>query len=147
MNPATDSGKKELTPNLRNKFTEYYVSEPEQIKDLEEIAISYLNHLGNSFVIPVEKIAKFYIEVKKENEGVFCDGAGYKVNYNMRSYCRFLMYIAKMTKIYGLERSLLDAASMAFLTQLDSNSSILMSNLIQKYLCQKNLKVAILHLL
>ncbi|CAL4140757.1 unnamed protein product, partial [Meganyctiphanes norvegica] len=43
MNPATDVGKKELPPGLRNRFTEFYMEELNDKQDLMIIINDYLN--------------------------------------------------------------------------------------------------------
>ena len=42
MNPATDIGKKSLTPNLRNRFSEFYVNELRDPSDLRTLVSGYL---------------------------------------------------------------------------------------------------------
>ena len=64
MNPATDSGKRNLPPSLRNKFTELWCPEPEQASDIAMLARSYLDDLGPS--APIDKIVSFYFAAKKE---------------------------------------------------------------------------------
>ena len=46
MNPATDVGKKELPDGLRNRFTEYYIDEPQNEQDLILIVQDYLKSLS-----------------------------------------------------------------------------------------------------
>ena len=46
MNPATDVGKKELPPGLRNRFTEFYMEELNDKQDLMIIISDYLNRVS-----------------------------------------------------------------------------------------------------
>ncbi len=57
MNPATDVGKRQLTPNIRSRFTEFFVDELQNPADLQVLVRSYLR---NSFPSPqlVEAIIK-----------------------------------------------------------------------------------------
>ena len=42
MNPATDVGKKQLPPSIRNRFTELFVDELQNTADFEVLVRSYL---------------------------------------------------------------------------------------------------------
>ena len=42
MNPATDIGKRSLPPNVRNRFTEFYVDELKDPADLRILITKYL---------------------------------------------------------------------------------------------------------
>lgn len=42
MNPANDVGKKDLPAGIRNRFTEIFVSELQDVPDLKTLVISYL---------------------------------------------------------------------------------------------------------
>lgn len=55
MNPATDVGKKELPDGLRNRFTEYYIDEPQNEQDLILIVQDYLKSLSPSLDLKVFK--------------------------------------------------------------------------------------------
>jgi hypothetical protein len=46
MNPANDVGKKELPAGIRNRFTEIFVSELQDIPDLNTLVFSYLQGLS-----------------------------------------------------------------------------------------------------
>lgn len=43
MNPATDVGKKQLPPSIRNRFTEFFVDELQSQADLRTLVHSYLS--------------------------------------------------------------------------------------------------------
>lgn len=64
MNPATDIGKRDLPPALRNRFTELWYPEPQSTEDLAMIASTYLQGFGNSDVIT--KTVEFYRAAKIE---------------------------------------------------------------------------------
>lgn len=132
MNPATDFGKKDLTPPIRNKFTEIWVSEPESKEDVEMLVAGYLSNLGPS--IPISKIVDFYFFVKKASEGDLQDGADQSPCYSLRTLSRFMEYVRKMVDSFGIQRVLFDGISMAFCTQLDHPSATKMSKWIQEKL-------------
>jgi midasin len=62
MNPATDTGKRDLPASLRNHFTEIWIGEPEQREDLVGIVARYFE--GST--APVDAIADFYMAAKAE---------------------------------------------------------------------------------
>ncbi|KAG8225222.1 hypothetical protein J437_LFUL012697, partial [Ladona fulva] len=80
MNPATDVGKKDLPPGLRNRFTEFFVDEITDKNDLIQLCGSYLS----AFVVPpsvLENIVSFYLKVRKEASISLSDGTGHKPHY------------------------------------------------------------------
>ena len=63
MNPATDTGKADLAPGLRNRFTELYCDEMSSKEDITMLVTDYLNNL----CLPASKISSivtFYAKVK-----------------------------------------------------------------------------------
>ena len=66
MNPATDAGKTDLAPGLRNRFTEIYCDEMSSKEDITMLVTDYLASLS----LPASKISSivtFYLQVKTEN--------------------------------------------------------------------------------
>lgn len=125
MNPSTDVGKRDLPVGLRNRFTEFFVDELTEKMDLL--------HLGNSYLPSIapdrlEMIINFYIDVRKKATLTLSDGLGHKPHFSLRSLCRALTIAAKSPN----DRNLYEAFSLAFLTQLDSNSYILVEKMITK---------------
>ena len=142
MNPATDFGKRDLSAPLRNKFTEFWFTEPETREDLEMIVSGYLSQLGPP--ITASRIVDFYTKVKEESRGGLTDGAGQSPCYSLRTLCRFLEYIQKMAGAYGLQRALMDGAFMTFATQLDSISHCKMAKLIHHYILTEHIDPTVL---
>lgn len=125
MNPSTDVGKRDLPAGLRNRFTEFFVDELTEKMDLL--------HLGNSYLPSIdadklETIVNFYIDVRKKATVTLSDGLGHKPHFSLRSLCRALTIAAKNPN----DRNLYEAFCLAFLTQLDSNSYILVEKMIFK---------------
>lgn len=130
MNPATDVGKKDLPIGLRNRFTEFYIDELTARPDLRLLVNSYLKTLD----IPVkmhEEIVKFYLNVRKEATNTLFDGTAHKPHYSLRTLCRAL-YISASNPCSNLQRSLYEAFSLSFLTQLDYNSYPVVQEMITK---------------
>jgi midasin len=125
MNPGTDAGKKELASNLRGRFTEFYVEENLCREDLEHIISSSFKNvsIGNA---PTLLLVDFYIFAKEQSRENLYDCAGQKPHYSLRTLCRALEYIIKAVHIYGMNKSIKDAVSMGFFTQLDSKSRIIL---------------------
>lgn len=64
MNPATDAGKRDLPPQLRSRFTEFWVGEPRSREDLCQLVGGYLAGSGPS--PPVNQVVSFYTEAKAQ---------------------------------------------------------------------------------
>jgi len=120
MNPATDVGKRNLPVGLRNRFTEFYVNDVNGFKDLFDITSSYLKNLD----LPVQRhkaITRFYMNVRDKAVDTLCDGTGHKPHYSLRTFCRALR-ISASNPCNNVLRSLYEAFSLSFLTQLDHKS-------------------------
>ncbi|CEP09720.1 hypothetical protein [Parasitella parasitica] len=134
MNPATDVGKRELPPGLRNRFTEFYVHPPDnRYDDLLQIVKQYLAGIASGDERSYDDVAEFYMSAKKlAAEHKLVDGANQRPHFSMRTLARALTYVAQIFPVYGLRRSLYEGFCMTFLTQLDKESEVLMSDLIFK---------------
>lgn len=130
MNPATDVGKRDLPIGLRNRFTEFYIDELTALPDLRLLVNSYLKNLH----MPVkmhEAIVKFYLSVKREAKNTLFDGTAHKPHYSLRTLCRAL-YISALNPCNNIQRSIYEAFSLSFLTQLDYNSYPIVQEMITK---------------
>lgn len=135
MNPATDVGKKELPVGLRNRFTELYVDELTEKTDLQLLVASYLKEL----LLPParqEAIVKFYLNVRKEAVNSLSDGTAHKPHYSLRTLCRALS-VAASNPCGSVSRSLYEAFSLSFLTQLDYVSYPIVQEMIAKAILDK----------
>ena len=143
MNPATDVGKRDLPPSLRSRFTEYYIESPDQDQaSLEQIVIAYLGANCNSQSPVSANVTRLYSAIKQlEDENLLVDGADQKPHFSLRTLTRTLIYANDIKPMYGLERALIEGFSMSFLTFLNTPSSALVSEYIDKYLL-KSLKNA-----
>ncbi|XP_038059526.1 midasin-like [Patiria miniata] len=144
MNPATDVGKKELPPGIRNRFTEFFVDELEETQDLKILVSNYLRGLA----LPPDKldgIVQFYLAVRKEAEMKLADGTGHRPHYSLRTLCRALRY-ASTNPCGSVMRSLYESFCLSFLTQLDRASHPLVEQLVcKKLIGRANMKGVLGH--
>ena len=135
MNPATDIGKRDLPAGLRSRFTELYVSSPdEDISDLTMIIRKYLGNLEMNDTKVVDDIAHLHLDVKRlcdANELV--DGANQKPHFSVRTLSRTLVYARSIAKAYTLRRALYEGFCMSYLTLLDQKSEKKLIKTIEKY--------------
>uniref|UniRef100_K9J478 Midasin n=1 Tax=Desmodus rotundus TaxID=9430 RepID=K9J478_DESRO len=130
MNPATDVGKRNLPPGIRNRFTELYVEELESKEDLKILIVDYLKGLSVN-KSTVQGIINFYRDVRKESGTTLVDGTGHRPHYSLRTLCRALRFAAS-NPCSNIQRSLYEGFCLGFLTQLDRVSH----PVVQKLICQ-----------
>ncbi|KAL4649045.1 midasin isoform X1 [Arapaima gigas] len=130
MNPATDVGKRNLPLGIRNRFTELYVEELENERDLRTLVIDYLKSLSINKSV-VSGIISFYLAVRREALSHLEDGTGHRPHYSLRTLCRALKYAAA-NPCHSAQRSLYEGFCLSFLTQLDRSSH----PVVQKLICQ-----------
>ncbi|RWS31507.1 midasin-like protein [Leptotrombidium deliense] len=135
MNPATDVGKKELPLGIRNRFTEFFVEDLENEPDLRILVHTYLEGLISS--PKVDSIVNLYLKLKKGTDHNFCDVSGVRPNFSLRTLCRALR-VSSSNPCANIQRSLFEAFSLSFLTQLNQASHILVQSLITSYILEKN---------
>ncbi|KAH3728738.1 hypothetical protein DPMN_054699 [Dreissena polymorpha] len=125
MNPATDVGKKDLSPGIRNRFTELYVDELEDSQDLKILVCDYLRGLSLT-AGQVDGIVKFYLTIRGEASRRLTDGTGHPPHYSLRTLCRALKFAAK-NSCDSIPRSLyeLDRSSHPVVEQLVSQHAVL----------------------
>lgn len=134
MNPATDVGKRDLPPGLRNRFTEFYVHPPDsRYEDLLQIVRRYLSSVCTGDERACDDVAEFYLEAKKlSQEHKLVDGSNQRPHFSMRTLSRALTYVVQIHPTYGLRRSLYEGFCMTFMTQLSKESEAVMRQLIHK---------------
>nr|DBA26506.1 TPA: hypothetical protein GDO54_010752 [Pyxicephalus adspersus] len=134
MNPATDVGKRNLPPGIRNRFTELYVEELENESDLQILITDYLKGLNLNKTI-VQGIISFYLAVRKKAIMELVDGTGHRPHYSLRTLCRALRYAA-LNPCSNIQRSLYEGFCLSFLTQLDRASHSTVQGLICRHILQ-----------
>ncbi|XP_053314521.1 midasin [Spea bombifrons] len=138
MNPATDVGKRNLPPGIRNRFTELYVEELEDENDLQILITDYLRSI-NASKMTVQGIISFYLTIRKKAVAGLVDGTGHRPHYSLRTLCRALRY-ASSNPCNNIQRSLYEGFCLAFLTQLDRSSHSIVQALICRHIMQGNIK-------
>uniref|UniRef100_A0A8C0ELF2 Midasin n=1 Tax=Bubo bubo TaxID=30461 RepID=A0A8C0ELF2_BUBBB len=138
MNPATDVGKRNLPPGIRNRFTELYVEELRNEGDLQVLIMDYLRGL-NVNKNTVQGIVNFYLSVRKEAETKLVDGTGHRPHYSLRTLCRALRFAAS-NPCSSIPRSLYEGFCLSFLTQLDRGSHPVVQKLICQHIVSGNIK-------
>lgn len=135
MNPATDVGKKDLPPGLRNRFTELFVDELQDSHELSVLVAEYLKGLSLTSE-QINGLVKFYQVIRVEAVKKLTDGTGRKPHFSLRTLCRALRLAA--VNLYGnVMRSLYEALCLSFLTQLDRKSHPVVEGLICKHVIGK----------
>uniref|UniRef100_A0A452FG21 Midasin n=1 Tax=Capra hircus TaxID=9925 RepID=A0A452FG21_CAPHI len=138
MNPATDVGKRNLPPGIRNRFTELYVEELESKEDLQILIVDYLKGLSVN-KNTVQGIITFYTAVRKESGTKLVDGTGHRPHYSLRTLCRALRFAAS-NPCGNIQRSLYEGFCLGFLTQLDRASHPVVQKLICQHIVSGNVK-------
>ena len=127
MNPATDTGKKDLAPGIRSRLTEFCVDAGDkQTDDLVKTIQAYLpNALSNDKRAALD-LARTYQEVQRLNsEHKLTDGAGDTPHFSLRSLVRCLLYISQHATSHGLRRAMYEGFAMSFCTVLSLESGAL----------------------
>ncbi|XP_066464567.1 midasin isoform X2 [Eleutherodactylus coqui] len=138
MNPATDVGKRNLPPGIRNRFTELYVEELENENDLQILIMDYLKGLNVNKSV-VQGIISFYLTIRKKSAVELVDGTGHKPHFSLRTLCRALRYAAA-NPCNSIQRSLYEGFCLSFLTQLDRASHSSVQSLICHCIVPGNIK-------
>ncbi|KAK9498536.1 hypothetical protein O3M35_003147 [Rhynocoris fuscipes] len=140
MNPANDFGKKDLPLGIRNRFTEFFVSEYTEKNDLNLVVNCYLPNLPAN---KVDVVVEFYLNIKRYAKDVLSDSMGHKPVYSLRTLCRALV-VASANLCGTIQRSLYEALCLSFLTQLNADSHNIVKNMIAKTVLDKSTAKSIL---
>lgn len=134
MNPATDTGKKDLAPGIRSRFTEIYVHPGDNdVHDLINLIETYLGALLGSDNRAAFDLANLYLEMKALNQELrIVDGAGDDPHFTIRSLVRCLLYVQRHAAAYGLRRAVFEGVNMSFCTMLSRDSERIVLPLIDK---------------
>lgn len=113
MNPGGDFGKKELSPALRNRFTEIWCLPSDNKPDLIEIAHNCMQR-GASSLKDTHKIAEYLVEIV-----LFIRDSNEKFKFSVRDILAWANYMVSNSHlnfaeqaIFGLETIFLDALEM-----------------------------------
>jgi len=133
MNPPTDVGKKELPASLRGRFTEIYVAEMTDPRDLSSVVGRYLQNISNA---PVDEIVSVYLGSRLASENVLVDSGGQRARYSLRSLTRSLEAAKSFLglNIRPLNRALFEGFLLNFQTLLGEASRKHMWNYLKEAL-------------
>jgi len=136
MNPATDTGKKDLPPAIRAHFTEIYVHAGDNdVNDLVEVIQAYLGSALDYDNRAANDLANAYLAMKQLNtKHKLTDGAGDLPHFSLRSLTRCLQYVQQHAASHGLRRAMYEGMQMSFFTVLDSRSQRIASPVVEQYL-------------
>ncbi|XP_028395044.1 midasin-like isoform X2 [Dendronephthya gigantea] len=132
MNPANDVGKKDLPSGIRNRFTEMFVNELQDIPDLKTLVFNYLQGLSPPGPF-IDGIVSFYLVIREEASQKLTDGCGNRPYYSLRTLCRALK-LASRNPHGNILRSVYESFCISFLTQLDRSSHKIVESLLQEKL-------------
>ena len=141
MNPATDSGKKDLPSSLRSRFTEIYVDELVNPVELRSVAARYLSGTGAEdtkvgFSDTVITVVDVYLKCRKLSEEALVDGSGQKPRYTLRTLCRGLVAAKNLIKEqkFNMKRAILEGFELGFEGSLEESSREALKQLLSRHL-------------
>ncbi|ODV78832.1 midasin [Suhomyces tanzawaensis NRRL Y-17324] len=114
MNPGGDYGKKELSPALRNRFTEIWVPSMNDFNDVREIIASKL--INKDHIEPIVQFSEWY--GKKFGGGHIDSGV-----ISLRDILAWVQFINSCSKEVEPSAALLHGASMVFIDALGTNNT------------------------
>ena len=147
MNPATDAGKKDLSPSVRSRFTEIYVDEILDPIELRIVVAKYLSSLLSQPGVPAEEteivrnVVDLYLRCREMSELSFVDGGGHRARYTLRTLSRALVATKSMvvSQKFTLSRALVEGFELAFQGCLDGKSAKELEKLVARSLGEKGL--------
>ncbi|KAJ1310100.1 hypothetical protein OPQ81_006847 [Rhizoctonia solani] len=136
MNPATDAGKKDLPPNIRSRFTEFYVPPPDADEEaLRSIVQQYIGHCSLGDKTAITDVADFYISAKRLTAArQLADGQNHVPHFSMRTLARALTFASDLAPTMMLRRALWEGITMAFMMTLDKKSAEILRSAAEKHI-------------
>lgn len=118
MNPGGDYGKKELSPALRNRFTEIWVPSMEDFADVTQIVQNKLHDSISSLCQPLVKFSEFY--GRKFGGGNITSGV-----ISLRDILAWVQFInaCVLTSKIDSNIAFLHGAAMVFIDSLGTNNT------------------------
>lgn len=116
MNPGGDYGKKELSPALRNRFTEIWVPSMEDLDDVEQIVSSKLPVDLKSYANVMVKFSEWF--GKQYGAGDVTSGI-----ISLRDILAWITFIVSTHETVKTELSILHGACMVFIDAIGTNAS------------------------
>lgn len=116
MNPGGDYGKKELSPALRNRFTEIWVPSMEDLDDVEQIVASKLPEDLKPYASVLVKFSEWF--GKQYGAGDATSGV-----ISLRDILAWISFTAGTHESVGIDLSILHGACMVFIDSIGTNAS------------------------
>lgn len=116
MNPGGDYGKKELSPALRNRFTEIWVPSMEDFDDVLQIIESKLS-------LDVKKYASIIAQFGEWFGVTYGAGNASSGIVSLRDILSWVNFVNELSKNISPELSLYHGACMVFIDSIGSNNS------------------------
>ena len=140
MNPHHSSaGKKQLIPSLRSKMSEIFVDELDKQKDIIPIVQINLSSLFDAEF--VNRITRFYLEIKSQIKGLQIHYGTKKPAIGLRNLVRALKYVesalTNQEVTFAPMRALYEALILNFTTQVDEESQQIIIKLIKTIVFDK----------
>ncbi|KAF5102622.1 hypothetical protein D0Z00_000332 [Geotrichum galactomycetum] len=120
MNPGGDYGKKELSPALRNRFTEIWVPSMEDMDDVEQIVSSKLPEELKPYARIMVNFAEWF--GKQYGAGDATSGV-----ISLRDILAWINFITTTYEEVGIELSILHGACMVFIDSVGTNASAVLA--------------------
>lgn len=106
MNPSGDFGKKELSPALRNRFTEIWCTAMYKDEDLAKIAVNLMEvTYGNKSTV-IDNIAEVIVRIVHLLKNLV-----ERLNFSIRDILAYVNYITQNHNIFDVNKSNLDLNS------------------------------------
>jgi midasin len=142
MNPATDTGKKDLPSSIRSRFSEMFVEELLDPIELRTVAARYLDGVlpsdgkSSEHTEIVVSVVALYLKCRTMAESSLSDGNGVKPRYTMRTLSRALSAAKRLvlSQRIPLLRAIFEAFQLAFEGILDPDSTKTMRKVLTKAL-------------
>ncbi|SCU86226.1 LANO_0C07162g1_1 [Lachancea nothofagi CBS 11611] len=131
MNPGGDYGKKELSPALRNRFTEIWVPSMEDFEDVQLIVSSKVRPELSSLAAPIVKFSKYFGE--KFGGGTASNGV-----ISLRDILSWVEFVnLSAEKLQNHHASLVQGAAMVFIDTLGTNNTAYLADSAETLKAQK----------
>lgn len=142
MNPATDSGKKDIAGSVRSRFTEIFVDELRDPVELRMVAARYISSVLPASDRPPEhtdtiiSVVDLYLQCRELADRVLVDGSGQRPRYTLRTLSRALIAARNIVlqQKLPLSRALYEGFQLAFLGPLDEKSFMALTKVIHDVL-------------
>lgn len=118
MNPGGDFGKKELSPALRNRFTEIWVPALSETEDILEIVLSKLDRKLKSFASTIVEFASWFARAFRSSS----TSAGYSIR-DMLLWVKFINHFGHTDSNFAV----VHGAATVFVDTLGANPSALVA--------------------